>query len=85
VQWLRQNAACLEVERGMLLAGELGDALQQLWALPLPPRPDATGAVEAAEFLKATFFESPIDARLDRIRAFHQYSSLIPFDPLYSG
>lgn len=56
VQWLRQNAACLEVERGMLLAGELGDALQQLWALPLPPRPDATGAVEAAEFLKATFF-----------------------------
>ena len=56
VQWLRQNAACLEVERGMLLAGELGDALQQLWALPLPPRPDATGAVAAAEFLKATFF-----------------------------
>ena len=56
VQWLQQNAACLEVGREVLLAGELADALQQLWLLPLPPRPHATGAVEAAKFLQTTFF-----------------------------
>jgi hypothetical protein len=56
VQWLQQNAACLEVERGALRAGELGNVLQQLWALPRPPKPDATGAVEVAQFLLATYF-----------------------------
>lgn len=55
VQWLRQNAACLEVERGALHAGELGDAMQQLWAQPLPPRPQANGAAEAAAFLRDVF------------------------------
>lgn len=55
VQWLRQNAACLEVERGALLAGELGNALAQLWALPVPPRPVATGAAEAAQILMENF------------------------------
>jgi len=56
VQWLTQNAACMEVERETLQTGELGEVLQQLWLLPMPPRPDASGAVEAAEFLRAKFF-----------------------------
>lgn len=56
VQWLQQNAACLEVEREALQAGDLGNVLKQLWALRRPPRPDATGAVEAAQFLLAAFF-----------------------------
>lgn len=56
VQWLRRNAACLEVERGVLQAGELANVLQQLWSLPLPHKPLAAGAVEAAKFLQATFF-----------------------------
>jgi len=56
VQWLKQNGACVEVERNALQAGELGNALKRLWALPQPPRPDATGAAEAAKFLQTTFF-----------------------------
>ena len=56
VQWLQQNAACIEVQRDVLQTGALGNVLEQLWALPLPPAPDATGAVEVAEFLKTTFF-----------------------------
>jgi hypothetical protein len=56
VQWLQQNDACLEVERKALQAGELGDALARLWALPQPPRPAATGAAEAAKFLQTAFF-----------------------------
>jgi len=56
VQWLKQNDACVEVERNALQAGELDGVLQRLWALPQPPRPDATGAAEAAEFLQTTFF-----------------------------
>lgn len=56
VQWLQQNAACVEVERETLRAGELDNVLKQLWTLPLPPRPDAAGAVEAAQFLLTTFF-----------------------------
>jgi len=56
VQWLQQNSACVEVERGALQAGDLGNVLQQLWTLPRPPIPDAAGAVEAAKFLQANFF-----------------------------
>jgi len=56
VQWLKQNVACLEIEREMLMAGELGNVLQRLWEIPLPRRPVASGAVEAAKFLQATFF-----------------------------
>jgi hypothetical protein len=56
VQWLKQNVACLEVERGALQAGDLEPALQQLWQIPPWPRPDAGGAIEAASFLKSSFF-----------------------------
>lgn len=56
VQWLQKNGACLEVERKLLLAGELDGALQQLWSLPLPARPENNGAVKAAQFLQEKFF-----------------------------
>jgi hypothetical protein len=61
VQWLKQNAACLEVGREALQAGDLGNVLKQLWALPRPPKPCATGAVEAAQFLLYAFFEPDAD------------------------
>ena len=55
VQWLKEHSACLEVGRKILQSGELESVLKQLWMLPLPRRPDATGAVEAAEFLYKVF------------------------------
>jgi hypothetical protein len=55
VQWLQQNVACLQVERQALQEGELDSVLKQLWARPQLPRPDATGAVEAAKFLRDNF------------------------------
>jgi hypothetical protein len=55
VQWLQFHAACLEVERDDLLKGKVADALKQLWMMPLPPRPNATGALEAARFLHKYF------------------------------
>lgn len=56
VQWLRQNTSCMEVERSSLLRGEIEDLLHQLWAQPLPSRPQATGASEAANFLLTNYF-----------------------------
>jgi len=56
VRWMHDNAVCLEVARAALLAGDLEDALQQLWSVPLPLRPEASGAAEAARFLQQTFF-----------------------------
>lgn len=55
VPWLKRNGVCLEVARDVLHSGELADALQQLWAQPMPPRPQPGGAREAAEFLIAAF------------------------------
>ncbi len=56
VQWLGQNGVCLEVARDALLAGDLASLLRQLWTQPLPPRPHATGAAEAAQFLLGNYF-----------------------------
>lgn len=55
VSWLQKNCACLEVDREDLNAGELNSVLHQLWGLERPPPPEATGAVEAAQFLRANF------------------------------
>ncbi len=59
LHWLKQNAACLEVERASLQAGELDQILQQLWAQPLPTRPDANGALETAQYM-FEFFSDPL-------------------------
>jgi len=52
LQWLKQNVACLQVDRQALEEGELDSVLRQLWALPQLARPHAAGAVEAAKFLR---------------------------------
>lgn len=56
VQWLNQNGVCLEVEREALQTGELAEVLQKLWAQPQTPRPQASGAVEAAQYLLDNYF-----------------------------
>ncbi|MDD5180412.1 MAG: hypothetical protein PHT15_04045 [Gallionellaceae bacterium] len=56
VSWLKQNGRCVEVERERLESGELDDLLAQVWLKPKPPRPQATGAVEAAQFMLANYF-----------------------------
>jgi hypothetical protein len=56
VQWLRENAACLEVERELLRTGELAVVLDRLWSMPLPLRPVAGGALEVATILQANYF-----------------------------
>lgn len=56
VNWLNQHGVCVEVERGRLQKGELGDVLAQTWLMPKPPRPKATGAAEAAQYILANYF-----------------------------
>lgn len=51
VRWLGENGACLEVERGALESGKLGEALERLWGAPRPVPPAPTGAVDAAAFI----------------------------------
>jgi hypothetical protein len=56
VSWLNQHGTCVEVERERLQAGELDDVLAQVWLMPKPPRPRATGATEAAQYMFANYF-----------------------------
>ena len=56
VRWLGQHGVCLEVEREALLEGDLSALLQNLWAQPQPPRPQATGAAESAQILLDDYF-----------------------------
>ena len=55
VQWLAEHGVCLEVQRAVLHAGDLDDALNQLWALPRPPAPVPSGINEAADYLVGLF------------------------------
>lgn len=52
VSWLKQHLACLEVEREVLRQGALENILQQLWALPVSAKPQADGALQAAQFIR---------------------------------
>jgi len=52
VNWLKQNTACLEVERSVLQSGEIGELLATLMQIPKPARPVASGALEAARYLQ---------------------------------
>lgn len=55
VEWLAEHGACLEVQRDVLHTGNLGDALNQLWAMPKPAAPVPSGVNEAADYLAALF------------------------------
>ncbi|MBI5435824.1 MAG: hypothetical protein HY937_01705 [Nitrosomonadales bacterium] len=55
VQWLSKHGVCLEVQRDALYTGNLGDALNQLWAIPKPTAPVPSGINEAADYLAALF------------------------------
>ncbi|MBI5658713.1 MAG: hypothetical protein HZC43_03995 [Nitrosomonadales bacterium] len=55
VNWLELHGVCAEAERERLHTGEMGDLLAQVWRMPKPPRPFATGAGEAAQYLAGYF------------------------------
>lgn len=48
--WLMQHGRCVEVEREKLEAGQLGEALERLWAQPQPKQVAPTGIMEAADY-----------------------------------
>jgi len=49
--WLRANAAAVEIDRGCLERGDLGGALEAALAAPCPPVPKPGGVEEAATFV----------------------------------
>jgi hypothetical protein len=51
--WLRQHGRCAPVTRDALHGGRMRDALDALWSQTAPPRPQPTGAEEAAAVLAA--------------------------------
>ena len=53
VDWLKSHARCLEVGRELLEKGEIAGALDGLLAMPEKSKPAATGAAQAADFLKS--------------------------------
>ena len=53
VQWLAEHGVCMEVQRDVLHAGDLGCALDQLWAIPKPAAPVPSGINEAADYIAA--------------------------------
>lgn len=54
-QWLAEHGVCQEVQRDVLHTGDLGGALNQLWAMPKPPAPVPSGISEAADYLAGLF------------------------------
>ena len=53
VEWLRRHGAGAEISRRRLQRGDLGEALEQLMGVDLPPPPRPTGIAEAADFIEA--------------------------------
>ena len=51
IAWLKETARCAEVSARQLGAGDIGDALRELWARPARPPPEPTGAAEATAIL----------------------------------
>lgn len=49
--WLHQHTRAVEISRDTLASGELAPALARIAAMPIPPRPDATGGAEAAAII----------------------------------
>lgn len=53
IEWLARHGQCREIAAETLLTGGFGTTLASLWRQPAPPRPEATGAHEAAARLRA--------------------------------
>lgn len=53
IAWLKAHGACLEVERGNLMRGNVADELRALFALPTLTPPLPSGAAQAADVLVA--------------------------------
>lgn len=53
IAWLRSNARCAEVDAEQLKNGEIGSTLAALWRQAIPSRPEASGAMQAAELIAA--------------------------------
>ncbi len=51
VDWLQRHGVAVAVDPARLLAGELGETLAALWAMPQPTPPSNTGALEVVETL----------------------------------
>ena len=50
-EWLREQGRCMPVAREAVTRGALREALEALWAQPVPVAPQPTGAEDAAEWL----------------------------------
>ena len=51
LDWLQQNARCVEVSETTLKSGDFRPALTDLWKQPVPPTPRPDGATEAATLI----------------------------------
>ncbi len=51
IEWLKQNARCLEISADALATGRLRETLETLWARAAPPPPQPTGIQHAARIL----------------------------------
>jgi hypothetical protein len=51
IDWLRQHNRAAEITRDQAESGDLLPTLEALWALPAPPKPEPTGAPQAAKAL----------------------------------
>lgn len=53
IDWLHENARCVELEEHTLAGGTMRPLLDALWAQPAPPFPRPEGAAAAAELITA--------------------------------
>lgn len=50
-EWLQVYGRCAPIGHEQVLRGELREQLEQMWAQPIPPAPQPTGAEEAAQII----------------------------------
>ncbi|MBI2313738.1 MAG: hypothetical protein HYU77_14655 [Betaproteobacteria bacterium] len=58
VEWLKANAACVEIGRDQLEQGDLAGTIEAVMEMPHPPVPRPTGIEEAAGYLEGVLREA---------------------------